>query len=197
MNPRTLGIFFALSVLTLILAFILPPEVPNSPTGQTLGTLPQPPSPPAVRVAGQAAPDFRETGLPALAAVTPFPLAASKDRSPLADPLHAPERSGMHDLAVVLDLFTHYREKFGSLPSGENNAQILNALTGNNPLRLALIERSHPAINPAGELTDRWGSPLFFHLIARDALEIRSAGPDQAMWTQDDLLTQSPSLRQP
>ncbi len=102
----------------------------------------------------------------------------------------------MSDLATVLNLFDHYRERFGGLPSGESNAQIVNALTGNNPLGLALIERSHPAVNPKGEMTDRWGTPLFFHLIARDALEIRSAGPDQQMWDDNDLLMQSPRLLQ-
>ena len=102
----------------------------------------------------------------------------------------------MQDLQVVLDLFAHYREKFGGLPSGEDNAQIVNALTGNNPLRLALIERAHPAINRSGELTDRWGTPFFFHLISRDALEIRSGGADRTLWSDDDLLIQSPSLRQ-
>jgi len=101
----------------------------------------------------------------------------------------------MQDLAVVLGLFTYYREKLGGLPVGESNAQIVNALTGNNPLGLALLERSHPAINPAGELTDRWGTALFFHLVSREALEIRSAGEDKEMWTADDHLTQSPSLR--
>ena len=103
----------------------------------------------------------------------------------------------MHDLATVLNLFDHYREKFGGLPVGESNAQIVNALAGNNPRRLALIERSHPAINPEGELTDRWGTPLFFHLISHEAIEVRSAGPDKEMWNDDDLLTQSASLRQP
>lgn len=140
--------------------------------------------------------DRREAGLPALAAITPLPVRNPADRSPLADLLLKPEQTGLQDLAIVLNLFDHYRAKFGGLPSGESNAHIVNALTGNNPFRLALIERSHPAINPRGELTDRWGTPFFFHLVSREAIEIRSAGPDRDMWTDDDLLTQSSSLRQ-
>jgi hypothetical protein len=143
---------------------------------------------------GQAAPDFREEGRPPIAAVTPIALAPGEERSPLADSLHAPDRSAGQDLEVVLRLFDFYLERFGALPAAETNAQFVNALTGNNPRRIALIERSHPAINPAGELTDRWGTPFFFHLIAHDQIEIRSAGPDKEMWNADDLLTQSASL---
>ena len=141
--------------------------------------------------------EFRESGLVPLAAVTPAPLSAGETRSPLADTLNAPERTGADDLAALLTIFERYHERFGALPTGETNAQFVNALTGNNPRRVALIERSHPAINAKGELTDRWGTAVFFHLVSHDALEIRSAGPDKEMWTPDDLVTQSPSLRQP
>lgn len=160
------------------------PELAKSTTHETVA-----PTPVAV-------PDRYERGFPRLTAVSPAPVAHPGDRSPLADALHAPEHTGIEDLAIVLNLFARYREMFGGLPVGENNAQIVNALTGNNPQRLALLPRSHPAINSGGELTDRWGTPLFFHLISRDALEIRSGGPDKILWSEDDLLTQSPSLRE-
>ena len=146
------------------------------------------------RPEGQAAPDFREAGLPPLAAVTPIPLSQGEERSPLADALNTPEASPEQDIAVVLRLFDYYLERFSALPAAATNAEFVNALTGNNPRRIALIERSHPAINPAGELTDRWGTPFFFHLVAHDQIEIRSAGPDKEMWNGDDLLTASASL---
>jgi hypothetical protein len=38
---------------------------------------------------------------------------------------------------------------------------------------------------------DRWGTPLYFHAISRDRLEVRSAGPDKVMWTEDDVQRQS------
>jgi hypothetical protein len=41
-------------------------------------------------------------------------------------------------------------------------------------------------LNDKGELVDRWGTPYFFHQLSRDHMEIRSAGPDKVMWTQDD-----------
>ena len=45
------------------------------------------------------------------------------------------------------------------------------------------------SVNSAGELVDRWGTPVFFHALARDQMEIRSAGPDRKMWTSDDIVT--------
>jgi hypothetical protein len=50
-----------------------------------------------------------------------------------------------------------------------------------------LIPRGHPAINPDGELCDRWGTPYFFHSESRRRTTIRSAGPDRQMWTADDV----------
>jgi hypothetical protein len=113
-------------------------------------------------------------------------------RSMIADDLHAPNRTGMDDLSVVLNLFTHYRARFQGYPVGEDNATFMNALSGNNPGRLAFIDRHHPAIDAQGQLLDRWGEPFFFHLLGRDALEIRSAGPDRELYTADDMLTASP-----
>ena len=36
-------------------------------------------------------------------------------------------------------------------------------------------------------MVDRWGSPLFFHAVGDQRFEIRSAGPDQEMWSGDDI----------
>ena len=88
----------------------------------------------------------------------------------------------------MLDLLAHFRERFGGVPAGEDNAAVVNALTGNNPARLAFLPPDDPAINARGELTDRWGTPFFFHLLSREAVEIRSAGPDGEMYTGDDLV---------
>jgi hypothetical protein len=127
----------------------------------------------------------------ALRAVAP----AEEGHSPLADQLNAPGRKVSDDLAVVLNLFTQYRKRFDGYPSGEENAAFVNALAGNNPARMAFIDRAHPAIDAKGQLCDRWGSPLFFHLLSRDALEIRTAGPDRELYTVDDQIIESPVLR--
>ena len=66
------------------------------------------------------------------------------------------------------------------------HAEITAALTGDNSLGLRLIPRTHPAINAAGELVDRWGTPFLFHALAGDRMEVRSAGPDKKFGTPDD-----------
>ena len=68
-----------------------------------------------------------------------------------------------------------------------SNEDIVSALTGNNPHRMEFLSTNHPAIDAKGRLVDRWKSPLYFHPVSRDELEIRSAGPDQRMWTEDDI----------
>ena len=112
--------------------------------------------------------------------------------APLAKELLAPGKTGAQDLQVVLGVLERYRSMFGGFPTAEDNASIVNALTGNNPQRVALLPRDHLAINAQGELIDRWQQPLFFHLQARDAVEIRSNGPDRQRYTADDLVQRSP-----
>lgn len=120
------------------------------------------------------------------------PKTATIPRSPLADKLHASDADGAQDIAIVFTLFSRYRERYGGFPTGEDNQAFVNALTGNNPQRLAFIDRNHPAINLDGKLVDRWGAPFFFHLESRDSLQIRSAGPDRELYTADDLVKGSP-----
>lgn len=118
-----------------------------------------------------------------------LPPSAPEPRSTLADALHAPGRDGPADLRVVLDLLDAFRTNFSRVgnPTG-TNAEITAALSGRNPLRLALLPPDHPAINAAGELCDRWGTPFFFHAESATRMEVRSAGPDRKLWTADDLV---------
>lgn len=43
-------------------------------------------------------------------------------------------------------------------------------------------------INEAGELLDRFDTPYFFHPISSKHIEIRSAGPNQKIGNNDDIL---------
>ncbi len=58
---------------------------------------------------------------------------------------------------------------------------------GANSARERFLPDRHPALNAAGQLVDRWGTPLFFHALGAGRYEIRSAGPDRLLWTDDDL----------
>ena len=119
-------------------------------------------------------------------------LALEEGRSPLADKLHAPENNGSQDAAIVMNLFTEYRARFRGFPVGEDNSAFVRALTGHNPGRIALLPPDHPAIDGQGQLLDRWGKPFFFHLLDREAVEVRSAGPDRNLYTADDIVKKSP-----
>lgn len=78
------------------------------------------------------------------------------------------------------------------------------ALKGSNPGQTRFLPDHHRVLNDAGQLVDRWGTPLFFHPISRGRFELRSAGPDQKMWTADDIhrnddgsFRQTPELNPP
>jgi hypothetical protein len=107
--------------------------------------------------------------------------------SDLARDLNSPAtdiRADLKLLGVVIDTF---RSNVRSNPTG-TNTEITAALTGKNVFRLALIPPAHAAISAEGELCDRWGRPFFFHQVSGTQMEIRSAGPDKKMWTEDDVV---------
>lgn len=108
---------------------------------------------------------------------------------PLAAELNAANSSVARDLDVVSQVLDAWRTNFPreGNPVGENH-EITAALMGDNPLGLKLIPRNHPAVNVRGELCDRWGTPLRFHQLSGERMEIRSAGPDRKFGTPDDAL---------
>jgi hypothetical protein len=122
-----------------------------------------------------------------LADGSPIPISVALD-------LNSPRFDIAHDLNLVDALFVNWRLNFprAGHPFGENS-EITAALTGDNPLNLPLIPRTHPAINAAGELCDRWGTPFRFHALAGDRMEIRSAGPDKKFGNADDVLLTPPA----
>lgn len=114
---------------------------------------------------------------------------ASDSYSPFAASLNAPEGTIQSDLSAVAGILETFRTNFlkDGNPVGDN-ADITAALTGRNPLQLALLPPNHRAINQRGELCDRWGTPFFFHAESATRMEIRSAGPDRKMWSADDVV---------
>jgi hypothetical protein len=149
-------------------------------------TTPVPPQPavvaPAVTPSGPS--PARPTAAPAVAGVAQAP---DPERSTLLDGLNQPTGTIQSDLRLVQEVLVAWRTNFprDGNPVGEN-AEITRALTGANTLKLALVPKDHPALNVAGELTDRWGTPFRFHQLAGDRMEIRSAGPDRRFGNADD-----------
>lgn len=58
---------------------------------------------------------------------------------------------------------------------------------GKNAASEEFLPAQHVALNEKGQLIDRWQTPLFFHALGGGRYEIRSAGPDGKLWTNDDL----------
>jgi len=96
-----------------------------------------------------------------------------------------PDAEAMIDVDKVNLMIRDYRTLAGENPVG-TNAEIMSALMGGNPKQAQLGPPEGIPLNEKGELIDRWGTPYFFHQLSRDHMEIRSAGPDRIMWTEDD-----------
>lgn len=102
--------------------------------------------------------------------------------------LNAIDGSAQRDLVILQDVLAAWRSNAAGTgnPVGDNQ-EITAALTGQNRWGFAIIPPDHPAINAAGELCDRWGTPLFFHQLSGERMEIVSRGPDRVKGTADDL----------
>ena len=90
-------------------------------------------------------------------------------------------------LRDALDALVRSVKVPGALPTA-GNREVVRALAGDNAYRIRFIDPAAEFINDAGEITDRWGSPIWFHFVEADDPGLRSAGPDRELWTDDDVL---------
>lgn len=134
-----------------------------------------------------AASSTPQNGIASVGAATTRSEPPLEGESRLADDLNSPNGSIQRDLQILNEVFEMWLTNFPreGNPVGEN-AEITAALTGDNVHRFAFIPRGHRAINGAGELCDRWGTPFRFHQLSGRQMEIRSAGPDRKFGTSDD-----------
>jgi len=131
-------------------------------------------------------------------ALTPFELPV------LIDSIHDPklllnygakETSIKDDLKLVNNVLQRFWLLFKDpdmLRVGSNE-EIIRSLTGGNPEGIRFISPDNEFIDEKGRLNDRWGTPLFFHPESLTRIEIRSAGPDQTLFTADDAVFGSAS----
>lgn len=123
----------------------------------------------------------------------PAPPAAAPLSSPAAPvtPPSPPEPDVVAKAVIEVDkvglMLRDYRTLMGENPVGPN-AEIMKAVMGGNTKKARLGPPEGQQINGNGELMDRWGTPYFFHQESRTNMEIRSAGPDRKMWTEDDII---------
>ena len=166
----------AVLAAALVVGFLLWPRPATAPAPAT-APVPPPAPPPGPKS------KIENPKSPASPSAAPAPL----EILDLARDLNAPAGSVAADLRLVSSVLETFRTNFPreGNPVG-TNAEITAVLTGANRLRLAFLHPRHPALNAAGELCDRWGTPYFFHAESAARMEIRSAGPDKKMWTADD-----------
>lgn len=91
-------------------------------------------------------------------------------------------------LTLVEQLLGHYRFAYKENPVGVENFEITEQLLGRNPQKIVFIASDSAALR-GNELVDQWGTPYFFHAQSGQQMDIRSAGPDQQLWTADDVST--------
>jgi hypothetical protein len=170
-------ILFIIAVLLLALGVLLWPHSGARPSH----------SPPAPVLAAN------HISAPAPSAAPSTPLVTDPDLaggSPLAAELNSPDGDGLHDVRTLRALIRQYlrimRNRRGP-PIGDD-IDLARILTGHNPMNLAFLPPGHPALSADGRLRDRWGTPYFIHPLGYGAFEVRSAGPDGKMFTQDDLV---------
>ena len=96
-----------------------------------------------------------------------------------------PDQDALIEVDKVSLMIRDYRSIAGENPVG-TNVEIMAAIMGGNRKQAKLGPPEGMRLNEKGELIDRWGTPYFFHQISHDHMEIRSAGPDKILWTEDD-----------
>ncbi len=181
-----------------ILYWLLIPSSPPPPVAVIATPRPERterPFPPPVAPLPARAPAPSPAGVPqpSSPASAPGSMPSAKPPAAPAKPVPAPSsfevREAMAmELNAVRQMFADFRTIAGENPVG-TNAEIMKALTGDNKKGARLGPPEGQQLNGAGELLDRFGTPYFFHQLSKQEMEIRSAGTDRVMWTDDDIVT--------
>jgi hypothetical protein len=188
-SPRQrIGVGLAIVGFTIVLFIVARPEterpappLPPPPVEKSVGAAPAIPAPPAPALPAASAaaaisanhpPDFHPPSPATSLAVTP-----------LTPQIRAEVEVELDQVQTAIRSF---RTELGGIPVG-TNAEITRELFGDNPKQVKVPLPTGSRLNGAGELCDRWDTPYFFHQLSSARMEIRSAGPDRRMWTDDDL----------
>jgi len=94
-------------------------------------------------------------------------------------------REDIKSVSHLLENFDIILKGNGEVPLG-SNGDFVDALRGKNPKKIKMLKDGLPFISGDGEFLDRFGTSLFFHVEGQDEVELRSAGPDRELWTDDD-----------
>lgn len=183
-------------VVVIVGALLLRPPAPKStdsgaPAPTETATTPEPAAEPAPTVESTPPDPTMPGALPPGVPMPQPPPSAPGDRfarpdlSNVPDPDLAIAQTDSENIGLML---RDFRGVEGENPTG-SNAEIMKAIMGGNKKGARLGPPTGMALNEHGELVDRWGSPFFFHQLSGNEMEVRSAGPDRKLYTNDDLVT--------
>lgn len=102
-----------------------------------------------------------------------------------ANPKTSPEND-LTALAHLMNNFSLLVKSAADRPLSANEDWAA-AFRGLNPAHERFLPETHVALDAHGRLVDRWGTPLFFHALGQRRFDLRSAGPDKKLWTEDDI----------
>jgi len=141
-----------------------------------------PPSRPVIAVSHQKKPS------PPAPALLPPRRATAENPQQSWERLLAADGTPSEDRAALADIVTNFLES--TAPDQRHamgtNEEITRKLSDPSQMGGGAIPLNHPAMMH-GQLVDRWGSPWFFHQQSSNVIEVRSAGPDHKLFTDDDV----------
>ena len=147
---------------------------------------PTPAEPAPATAKATPAPPVREVSIePAVTPVAPpAPPPPGNDLSKLTPEEIQRVRDAVDQVELTL---RDYAVALGGNPVG-TNAEITAALLGDNLKQIKLDLPAGSTVNATGELCDPWGTAWFFHQLSAKKMELRSAGPDRKLYTEDDFV---------
>ena len=106
----------------------------------------------------------------------------------------SPESDGQEDVK----LFYHYLTNIFMLIKSRDSKQyainedLASFLLGKNNYKTPCVSADSHIFNEKGLIVDRWQTPIHIHTISNDRFEIRSAGPDRKIFSEDDFIWPPP-----
>lgn len=73
------------------------------------------------------------------------------------------------------------------------NEDLSKFLRGKNDYKTPFVSADSHIFNEQKMIIDRWGTPIHIHTISRDRFELRSAGPDKRLFSDDDFFWSHPN----
>lgn len=101
-----------------------------------------------------------------------------------------PELPARNDLVLLARTISNFLliDKQATERPLSANEEWSAALRGKRPGTEPWLSDRSPLLDSQQRLIDRWQTPLHFHALGNKQWEIRSAGPDRKLWTEDDLM---------